>query len=277
VSPDGGSVYVTSLSGGLAIFDRDTSATATRGALTQKADPNDCWSDTGSSGACQDGVGLNGAADVAVSPDGSSLYVASGLSDALAIFDRDASNTASAGQVTQKASPDGCWSQTGSTPIGGTCQDGEALDQVIAVAVSPDGASLYSAAQLSDAVAIFDRATTDPPPPPPPPPAGGGGGGAGEQPAQGDTVAPDTQLTDGPKDKTKKKKATFEFGGTDARAVASFQCRVDDDSFAPCTSPYKVKVKKGKHTFEVRAVDAAGNVDPTPASDTWKRKKKKKK
>jgi hypothetical protein len=35
-------------------------------------------------------------------------------------------------------------------------------------------------------------------------------------------------------------------------------------------------VKKGKHTFEVRAVDAAGNVDPTPASDTWKRKKKKK-
>jgi hypothetical protein len=35
-----------------------------------------------------------------------------------------------------------------------------------------------------------------------------------------------------------------------------------------------VKVKKGKHTFQVRATDAAGNIDPTPASDAWKVKKK---
>jgi hypothetical protein len=35
-----------------------------------------------------------------------------------------------------------------------------------------------------------------------------------------------------------------------------------------------VTVKKGKHTFEVQAVDEAGNVG-APATDTWKRKKRK--
>jgi hypothetical protein len=44
-----------------------------------------------------------------------------------------------------------------------------------------------------------------------------------------------------------------------------------------CASPYTIKVKKGKHTFQVRAIDQAGNVDGTPATDDWKVKKKKKK
>jgi hypothetical protein len=35
-----------------------------------------------------------------------------------------------------------------------------------------------------------------------------------------------------------------------------------------------MKVKKGKHTFQVQAVDQAGNVSP-PATDAWKRKKKR--
>jgi hypothetical protein len=34
-----------------------------------------------------------------------------------------------------------------------------------------------------------------------------------------------------------------------------------------------IKAKKGKHHFEVRARDAAGNVDPAPAAASWKRKK----
>jgi hypothetical protein len=92
-----------------------------------------------------------------------------------------------------------------------------------------------------------------------------------------DTAAPDTQITKGPKDKTKKKQATFEFAGSDARALAGFECSLDGAAFAACTSPHTVKVKKGKHNFQVRATDQAGNADPTPASDDWKRKKKKKK
>jgi trypsin len=90
-----------------------------------------------------------------------------------------------------------------------------------------------------------------------------------------DAAPPETLITKGPKNKTKKKKATFEF--TSSEPGSSFDCTVDGRSpKAPCTSPIRVKVKKGRHTFQVRATDPAGNADPTPASDSWKRKKKKK-
>jgi hypothetical protein len=92
----------------------------------------------------------------------------------------------------------------------------------------------------------------------------------------GDSTALDTTITKGPKDKTRTKTATFEFTGTDTRVISGFQCKLDSGAFAPCNSPHTVKVKKGKHVFEVRAVDQAGNADPTPATDTWKRKRKRK-
>jgi len=90
-----------------------------------------------------------------------------------------------------------------------------------------------------------------------------------------DTTAPDTTITKRPKDKTKKKQATFEF--TANEAGATFGCSLDGAAFAPCTSPDTLKVKKGKHNFQVRARDAAGNVDPTEAVDSWKVKKKRRK
>jgi CSLREA domain-containing protein len=111
---------------------------------------------------------------------------------------------------------------------------------------------------------------------------GGDGTDIGAIELQDSDLAPDTTITKGPKNKVKlkkkkkKKKVTFEFTSSDPGS--SFQCAVDDQVLkVPCTSPYKVKVKKGKHDFEVRAIDAAGNIDPTPASDDWKVKKKKKK
>jgi hypothetical protein len=96
------------------------------------------------------------------------------------------------------------------------------------------------------------------------------------QPQTGDENPPNAQITKRPKDKTKKTTATFEFTGTDARAIASFQCSLDGSDFAACTSPYTVKVQKGYHIFKVRAIDGAGNVG-LYASDQWKVKKKKKK
>jgi hypothetical protein len=105
----------------------------------------------------------------------------------------------------------------------------------------------------------------DPTPNGPPPPDGDGA----------DTTPPDTTITGGPKDKTKKKQATFEFASSEPGS--SFQCGVDGQALkVPCTSPYTVKVNKGKHTFEVRATDAAGNADASPATDSWKVKKPKK-
>jgi hypothetical protein len=88
-----------------------------------------------------------------------------------------------------------------------------------------------------------------------------------------DTSAPDTTITKRPKDKSKHKQATFEFSSSEPGS--SFECKLDNGAFAPCSSPDELKVGKGKHHFEVRARDAAGNVDPTPATDDWKVKKKK--
>jgi hypothetical protein len=90
---------------------------------------------------------------------------------------------------------------------------------------------------------------------------------------QGQCVVPETTITKGPKDRTKKKQATFEFSAN--VAGATFECSLDGGAFAPCTSPHSVKVKKGKHTFRVRAT-AKGQTDATPATDDWKVKRKKK-
>ena len=92
-----------------------------------------------------------------------------------------------------------------------------------------------------------------------------------------DCTAPETTITTGPRNRTRRKRARFEFSGEDARAVAGFECSVDGGAFASCASPYAVRVKKGRHTFSVRATDGAGNADGSPATDDWRVKKKKKK
>jgi hypothetical protein len=89
-----------------------------------------------------------------------------------------------------------------------------------------------------------------------------------------DIKAPETTISKKPPAKTKKKKATFEF--TSSEAGSSFQCQLDGKGFKPCSSPLTTaKLKKGKHSFEVKATDAAGNADATAASASWKIVKKK--
>jgi hypothetical protein len=82
-----------------------------------------------------------------------------------------------------------------------------------------------------------------------------------------DCTAPGTTLSS--KIKRKKRRATFTFGSTEAGS--HFQCKLDRKPFAPCSSPktYR-KLKRRKHTFQVRAIDAAGNVDATPAVKKFK-------
>ena len=49
----------------------------------------------------------------------------------------------------------------------------------------------------------------------------------------------------------------------------SFECRIDDAPFAPCASPYTTPaLAPGGHTFQVRAVNAAGP-DPVPATRSF--------
>ena len=86
-----------------------TVAYAAVGDLTRKPGTAGCISDTGTAGACQDGVGLTFIADVTVSPDGRSVYGASEYDEAVSVFDRNPTT----GELTQKPGRAGCISDTG--------------------------------------------------------------------------------------------------------------------------------------------------------------------
>ncbi len=84
-----------------------------------------------------------------------------------------------------------------------------------------------------------------------------------------DTVAPDTQIVDAPPpiDNSVDVEITFRSPG---EAEVTFECALDGASFAACTVPYRaMALTDGSHNFRVRAKDAAGNLDPTPAAHTW--------
>jgi len=78
---------------------------------------------------------------------------------------------------------------------------------------------------------------------------------------------PTTAITGGPNDETNDPTPTFSFS---SQPGASFECRLDSGSYAACASPKATShLAEGLHTFSVRAKDAAGNVDPTPASRSF--------
>ena len=88
----------------------------------------------------------------------------------------------------------------------------------------------------------------------------GSGGGGGP-------VAPDTSIVSGPSGAVSSTSASFEFTAT---APSSFECRVDGGAWYACTSPEQLSgLSQGGHAFEVRATDAEGLTDPTPARRTW--------
>jgi Glycine rich protein len=69
--------------------------------------------------------------------------------------------------------------------------------------------------------------------------------------------------------KTKKSKAKVKFTFSSSTAGATFECKLDKQAFAPCSSPKSYKLKAGKHTFSVAAVNS-GVTDPTPATFGFK-------
>jgi hypothetical protein len=83
-----------------------------------------------------------------------------------------------------------------------------------------------------------------------------------------DTVAPETSIDDGPGEGTTVSNlfTTFLLGASEP--VGGFACAVDGVA-SECASPFSVTLTPGAHTFEVAAVDVAGNIDPTPARRTW--------
>jgi uncharacterized delta-60 repeat protein len=83
-----------------------------------------------------------------------------------------------------------------------------------------------------------------------------------------DTVSPDTTITAAPSGTVAQNSATVSFASNDPSA--GFQCQLDGAAYAACTTPATVSgLSDGTHTFFVRAIDLAGNVDASPASATW--------
>ena len=79
---------------------------------------------------------------------------------------------------------------------------------------------------------------------------------------------PSTSIDSGPLGATMDPDPTFTFSTPDGGA--GFQCSVDAAPFANCVSPLTTPVlADGSHSFSVRAVDIAGNLDPDPPSSSF--------
>jgi hypothetical protein len=86
---------------------------------------------------------------------------------------------------------------------------------------------------------------------------------------------PTTRITRKPPKQTRKRKATFAFTSNDDDTNA-FECKLDSTPYVDCESPRVLKnLSRKKHTFKVRAVDTAGTADLSPATYTWKIKKRR--
>lgn len=84
-----------------------------------------------------------------------------------------------------------------------------------------------------------------------------------------DTSVPDTFIVSGPPARTQEQDATFEFSSNEPDAT--FECSLDEAPFTACPQTVVFTgLAEGSHTLQVRARDAAGNVDETPASRTFR-------
>jgi DNA-binding beta-propeller fold protein YncE len=98
---------------------------------------------------CARGRAVKSPEDIAISPDGRHVYVASYGSHAIASFSRDRRD----GDLEQLSGRRGCVILRRSR----TCSTARAIARPVSLAISPDGANVYVAATGSDALAVFAR------------------------------------------------------------------------------------------------------------------------
>ena len=83
-----------------------------------------------------------------------------------------------------------------------------------------------------------------------------------------DTIAPETTFESTPDDPTTDPTGDFTFVANEVGST--FECSVDVGPYAACASPFTTPaLGTGAHSLEVRARDAVGNLEATPATFTW--------
>jgi DNA-binding beta-propeller fold protein YncE len=136
----------------LLVFSQASMADAA-GELSWARGPAACISTTGSAGACEDG-GIIGGGRGTISPDGKHLYLTSYTSGTVVVLDRNPRT----GQLRQKRGKAACTADDpGEIRATASCARGRAFEEPEALAISPDGRTVYVASEHFDAVAIFDR------------------------------------------------------------------------------------------------------------------------
>ena len=83
-----------------------------------------------------------------------------------------------------------------------------------------------------------------------------------------DRTVPPVSLDSNPSDPDNSDSPIFTFSSTDG--TATFECQIDSGGYSPCSSGDTFgPLGDGSHTFDVQAVDPAGNTSTTPASFKW--------
>lgn len=86
--------------------------------------------------------------------------------------------------------------------------------------------------------------------------------------ATSDVTAPRTRIVSSPRT-SHRHRGTVAFRADEPGA--RFECRLDGRRWRACTSPTRLtRLAPGLHRFKVRAVDAAGNRDESPAVRRWR-------
>ncbi len=83
-----------------------------------------------------------------------------------------------------------------------------------------------------------------------------------------DETPPQTTIQSGPTGLTDSNSATFTF--VSSELDSTFACSLDGAAYETCASPHSyTALANGDHIFAVRATDAVGNTDATPATQSW--------
>ena len=152
MSPDGKNVYANSYGEDAVLeFERHTTE---HGALQQLATPNACVSSSVTRPpSCTAATSIGQPIGVAISPDGSDLYVGSVGDNAVASFSRNGST----GALNQLAAPYECITAEAS---GCATNNAPGLKGAWYLTVSPDGTNVYASGQTSSAIVELGRAVT---------------------------------------------------------------------------------------------------------------------